>query len=58
MGSEFKRQSIEFEKKWKDAGNKSNLIEVKGSNHFDIVFNMMNQNCPLKGLIMKQILEG
>lgn len=54
--SEFKRQSIEFEKKWKDTGNKSNLIEVKDSNHFDIVFNMMHHDCPLKGLMMKQIL--
>ena len=56
--SEFKRQSIEFEKKWKHAGNKSNLLEVKGNNHFDIVFNMMRKDCSLRRLMMQQILRN
>lgn len=56
--SEFKRQSIEFEKKWKHAGNKSNLLEVKGNNHFDIVSNMMRKDCSLRRLMMQQILRN
>ncbi|MFQ3333587.1 MAG: arylformamidase [Woeseiaceae bacterium] len=54
--SEFKRQSIEFEKKWKDMGNRSSLLEVQHANHFDIVFFMLDKNCSLSDLMMKQIL--
>ena len=55
--TEFKRQSIEFDKKWKACGNTSNLIEVKGNNHFDIVFNMMKKDCALRELIIEQIMR-
>ena len=56
--SEFKRQSIEFEKKWKELGNRSTLLEVQHANHFDILFYMLDSDCPLRELIMKQILGG
>ena len=55
--NEFKRQSIEFDKKWKACGNKSNLMEIKGNNHFDIVFNMMRKDCALRELIIEQIMR-
>ena len=54
---EFKRQSIEFDKKWKACGNTSNLMEIKGNNHFDIVFNMMKKDCALRELIIEQIMR-
>ena len=54
--NEFKRQSIEFEKKWKELGNRSTLLEVQHANHFDILFYMLDSDCPLRELIMKQIL--
>ncbi len=55
--NEFKRQSIEFDKKWKACGNTSNLMEVKDNNHFDIVFNMMKKDCALRKLIIDQIMR-
>ena len=55
--NEFKRQSIEFDKKWKACGNISHLLEVKGNNHFDIVFNMMKKDCALRELIIEQIMR-
>ena len=55
--NEFKRQSIEFDKKWKACGNTSHLLEVKGNNHFDIVFNMMKKDCALRELIIEQIMR-
>ena len=55
--NEFKRQSIEFDKKWKACGNTSHLLEVKGNNHFDIVFNMMKKDCALRKLIIEQIMR-
>ena len=55
--NEFKRQSIEFDKKWKACGNTSHLLEVKGNNHFDIVFNMMRKDCALRELIIEQIMR-
>ncbi|MBG61117.1 MAG: hypothetical protein CMP03_01130 [Woeseiaceae bacterium] len=55
--NEFKRQSIEFDKKWKACGNTSHLLEVKGNNHFDIVFNMMKKDCALRKLIIDQIMR-
>ena len=55
--NEFKRQSIELDKKWKACGNTSNLMEVKGNNHFDIVFNMMKKDCALRKLIIEQIMR-
>lgn len=56
--SEFKRQSIEFEKKWKEMGNRSSLLEVSSANHFDILFYMLEENCSLKDLMMNQIIGG
>ena len=55
--NEFKRQSIEFDKKWKACGNTSHLLEVKGNNHFDIVLNMMKKDCALRELIIEQIMR-
>ena len=55
--NEFKRQSIEFDKKWKACGNTSHLLEVKGNNHFDIVFNMMKKDCVLRKLIIDQVMR-
>ena len=54
--TEFKRQSIEFENKWKEIGNRSTLLEVQHANHFDILFYMLDKDCSLRSLIMRQIL--
>ena len=54
--TEFKRQSIEFENKWKEIGNRSTLLEVQHANHFDILFYMLDKDCSLRSLMMRQIL--
>ena len=57
--SEFKRQSIDFSNKWKKMGNTCTIFEEKNTNHFDILFQMENEQSKLKLEMLKQILgEG
>ena len=57
--SEFKRQSIDFSNKWKKMGNTCTIFEEKNTNHFDILFQMENEQSNLKLEMLKQILgEG
>lgn len=49
---EFKRQSISFADRWQKLGNSVQVIEVSNTNHFDVLYEMMNGTSGLSQAIL------
>lgn len=53
----FKRQSIDYHQSWLDAGFKSEIFEIKGRNHFDIVLDLADPDS-LLGQALLRLIAG
>ena len=55
--NEFKRQSIEYAKAWSSKGMVCDFFEMKGRNHFDIIFDLDDFSTPIGRSVFGMILE-
>lgn len=51
----FKRQSSEYDRLWREAGFSSQLIEVAGRNHFDVLLDLASEDTVLSQALVKLI---
>ncbi|PWK76094.1 alpha/beta hydrolase [Aminobacter sp. AP02] len=51
----FKRQSAEYDRLWREAGFASELIEVAGRNHFDVLLDLASDDTVLSKALVKLI---
>ncbi len=52
----FKRQSTEYHRLWREAGFSSQLIEVPGRNHFDVILDLADENTMLSQALLRLIV--
>jgi arylformamidase len=53
----FKRQSVEYDRLWRAAGFFSELVEVQGRNHFDVVLELADEKTVLSQALLR-LIEG
>lgn len=51
----FKRQSAEYHRLWREAGFRSELIEVPDRNHFDVILDLADENTTLSQTLLRLI---
>lgn len=51
----FSRQSREYDRLWREAGFASQLVEVAGRNHFDVLLDLASDDSELSRLLVKLI---
>ncbi len=51
----FRRQSVEYDRLWREAGFSSRLIEVAGRNHFDVLLDLGADDSELSRLLVQMI---
>lgn len=53
----FRRQSTEYDRLWREAGFRSQLVEIKGRNHFDVLLDLAFDDSELSRLLV-QLIKG
>lgn len=51
----FKRQSAQYHRLWREAGFRSELIEVPGRNHFDVILDLAEEDTQLSRALLRLI---
>jgi len=51
----FKRQSVDYDRQWREAGFSSELIEVQRRNHFDVILDLADEDTELSRALLRLI---